>query len=951
MIKKFAKISAIVVASLLILLFLLPILFKGRILEAVKSQIHQHIEARVEFGRLRLSLIRNFPNVSVSLSDIRIIGVGHFEADTLASIGRVAVALDPFSLFANTGYEIQSIRISNPDILLKTLPDGTINWDIMKDVPTPEPEQPPAAPFALHLSQFKITQGNLVFDDQQNEMLVSLQNLNSTIRGDLSQDITTIATQNTTIDSLSVRFGALQVLSRVALSLEAEVEANLADLVFTFRENQLTLNELPLRFDGSVAMQGEDMNLDLTFAALRSEFRDFLSLVPAIFMKDFASLQTEGFLSLDGFAKGIYNENQLPAFGLNLKVENGMFRYPQLPASVNNVMVSAAISNPGGDMDRTVIDIPALSMVVAGNPVSARMNLLTPISDPQVDAAIKGKLNLAQVGDFYPLEEGTTLRGLVDADLQARGRMSYIENNEYERFFAEGRLVVNDVFVQVPAYAHPVEISRAEFILSPRFANMPVFSMKLGESDLSASGRIDNILGFVLTDQLLTGSFQTSSSFFNLNQLMEGLPAQETPEEPTQLSVIRVPENIDFTLRSQFDRLKFGNLDITNARGVVLVAEGTAKLENVQMSLLGGQLAMNGSYSTKAESPVVDFGLNISNFDVQQAFAMLSTVRILAPVAQFVRGNFSANLNLSSLLTDSLSPVLTSLRGAGRLSSGELAVAGVPAMTQLAELTAVDVFRELSVRDLLLNFAFSDGKIDVQPFDLRFAQSVARISGSTFFDQTVSYVMNIEIPRAQFGGAANQVLDNLVSQASDRGLQIAPGEKVNLDVVIGGTITRPEVSFGLSGMMTDAITQIRDQVQQKIDDTKQQVIDRADEIRTEVETRVQETADEARQKVQAELDARANQVMEEANRVADRIRSEATTAAERLRSEARTQAQRLEAEASGPIAQLAARRAAQALVAEADQRAKALEDEAGRNANRVVAEAQTRADRIRAGLE
>ena len=915
----------------------------------MKSQIHQHIEARVEFGRLRLSLIRNFPNVSVSLSDIRVIGIGPFEADTLASVGRVAIAVDPFSLFANIGYEIQSIRISNPDILLKTLPDGTMNWDIMKDVPEPEllPEHHPKEPFVLHLKQFAISQGTLIFDDRQNEMFVAIRNLNSTLRGDLSQDQTTISTRNTTIDSLTVRIGALPVLTRVSLDLTAQVDANLADMVFTFRENQLTLNELPLRFDGTVAMQGDDINLDLTFAALRSEFRDFLSLVPAIFMKDFASLQTEGFLSLDGFAKGIYNENQLPAFGLNLKVENGMFRYPQLPASVNNVMVSAAISNPGGDIDHTVVDIPSFSMVVAGNPVSARMNLRTPVSDPQVDAAVKGKLNLAQVGDFYPLEAGTTLRGLIDADLQVRGRMSYIENRQYERFFAKGRLLVNDVFAKVPAYAHPVEISRAEFILSPRFVNMPVFSMKLGESDLSASGRIDNILGFVLTDQLLTGSFQTTSSFFNLNQLMGGVPAQETPEEPTQLSVIRVPENIDFTLRSQFDHLMFGNLNITNARGVVVVAEGTAKLENVQMNLLGGQLALNGSYSTKDESPVVDFGLNISNFDVQQAFAMLSTVRILAPVAQFVRGNFSANLNLSSLLTDSLSPVLASLRGAGRLSSGGLAVAGVPAMTQLAELTKVDAFRELSVRDLLLTVAFSDGKIDVQPFDISFAQSVARISGSTFFDQTVSYVMNVEIPRAQFGGAANRVLENLVSQASARGLQITPGEKVNLDVVIGGTITRPEVSFGLSGMMTDAITQIRDQVQQKIDDTRQQVMDRADEIRTEVETRVQETADEARQKVQAELDARANQVMEEANSVANRIRSEAHTAAERLRSEARTQAQRLEAEAPGPMAQLAAR----LFIAEADQRAKALEAEADRNATRIVGEAQIRADRIRGGLE
>jgi len=953
MVKKALKITAIVIASVFVLLLLAPFIFKGKILEIVKNQINQHVEARVEFGRLGLSLIRSFPNASVSLDDIHIIGIGSFENDTLVSVKRIAVAVDLFSLIGADGYEIKSLRITQPDVLLKTLKDGSVNWDIMKEAPEqlPEPDQPPPAPFALHLRQFAVEQGNLIFDDLQNNMYVSVVNLNTAIRGNLATDITTIATRYTTIDSLTVRQGALPLLTRVRLNLTAEVEANLADMIFTLRDNELSLNELPLRFDGTIAMPGDTMNIDFRFAALRSEFRDFLSLVPAVFMKDFASLRTEGFLELSGFVNGLFYENHLPGFGLNIAVDNGMFSYPGLPASVTNIQVRANIENPGGLPDNTVIDIPVFSLLAGGNPVSARLNLLTPESDPQIDAALKGRINLAEVSHYFPLEEGTTLRGIIDSDLQVRGRMSYIENQQYQRFFAEGRLLISDVMAQVPAYAHPVEVARAEFFMSPQFVNVPVFNMKLGESDLSATGRIDNILGYFLSGEPITGSFQTTSSFFNINQLMEGLPEQEAPAEPTQFSVIKVPENLDFTLRSQFNRLLFGQIDITNAQGVIRVAEGAARLENLRMNLLGGTLAINGSYNTTGKQPAVDFGLNISQFDVQQAFAAFSTIRILAPVAQFAKGNFSAALNLNTLLTDSLTPVLHSLRGSGNLLSSLLSVSGLPAMNKLSELTRVDALRELSVAGVNLNFAFSDGKVDVQPFDFRFGQSVARLGGSTFFDQTVNYVMNIQMPRAQFGGAANQVLDNLVGQAAAKGLTITPGETVNLDVLIGGTITRPEVSFGLSGMMTDAIGQLRDQLQKRVEDVRQQVVDKAAEIRTEVETRVQETVDEARIKLQAEWDARANQVLDEANRMAERIRTEARTAAERIRAEARTQAQRLEEQASGPVAQIAARRASQALITEADRNALALENEAEKNATSAIAQAQLRADRIRAGLE
>jgi hypothetical protein len=128
-------------------------------------------------------------------------------------------------------------------------------------------------------------------------------------------------------------------------------------------------------------------------------------------------LKADGSLELNGFVKGIYTDDEIPGFGVKLGVKDGMFQYPNLPASVSNVQFSLNIDNPGKDIDLTVIDMPALRMNLGGNPIDARLNLRTPVSDPQIDALLKGRIDLSQVGNFYPLEEGTTLRGLVDSDL------------------------------------------------------------------------------------------------------------------------------------------------------------------------------------------------------------------------------------------------------------------------------------------------------------------------------------------------------------------------------------------------------------------------------------------------------------------------------------------------------------------------------------------------------
>ena len=939
--KKAFKISGIIVGSILLLLIVLPFAFKGKIVERVKTEINKNLNATVEFGAFRLSFIRSFPDVLVRVDELKVIGVGPFEKDTLAAIGRTGVTIDLFSLFRESGFEIKSVRLEQPNILLKVLKDGTYNWDIMKESDGDEISEEDA--FVLHLKQARIAGGKLIYHDDEITTYVLAEDVNGTLRGDLSMDVTTISTRNANIGAFSLRYGNMPILNKIAVNLTAEIEANLVDYIYTFRENEALFNELPVRFDGLIGLPEEGILMDFTFAALRSEFKDFLSIIPAVYTKDFSALKADGSMELSGFVNGLYTDDEIPGFGILLGVKDGMFQYPDLPASVSNVQLSLNIDNPGKDFDLTVVDMPALRMNLGGNPIEARLNLRTPVSDPQIDALLNGRIDLSQVGNFYPLESGTSLRGIVESDLQARGRMSAIESGRYNDFFAEGHFKVNNMLYSASDLPQTVEVSLAEFFLSPQFVSMPVFAMKFGESDLAASGRIDNILGFVLNDQMLTGSFETRSAFFNLNQLMEETP-EETADEPMQLSVIKVPENIDFSLRSRFDRLLFGQLDITNVEGLIRVAESRASLQDVRMNLLGGSLALNGAYSTQGEIPAIDFGLDILQFDIQQAFNAFNTFQVLAPIGRYALGVFSANLSLSSLLDNTLSPLLETMTGAGNLRSPSLSLQGSPAMTKLSDLTRVDAFKQLNIRDLKVAFDFADGKVDVKPFDLNFGQSVAQVSGSTFFDQTIHFLMNIEMPRAQFGGAANQVLDNLLTQAAGKGLNITPGETVNLDVIIKGTFTDPEVSFGLSGVMDDAVDQLRDQVEQRLQDE-------VDEVRDRVEDQVRETVDEARQKVQAELDARAAQVMEQANRQADNIRREANAGAERIRTEARQQAQRLEDEASGPIAKAAARRAGEALIREADQRAKQVQDEGERNAQRVISEAQLQADRIRSGEE
>ena len=85
--KKIVKIVAIVVAVVLVAAFVAPMLLRGKIAQIVKREANEMLDARVDFEKLDISLLRHFPHASVELEGLTVVCAAPFEGDTLASVG------------------------------------------------------------------------------------------------------------------------------------------------------------------------------------------------------------------------------------------------------------------------------------------------------------------------------------------------------------------------------------------------------------------------------------------------------------------------------------------------------------------------------------------------------------------------------------------------------------------------------------------------------------------------------------------------------------------------------------------------------------------------------------------------------------------------------------------------------------------------------------------------
>jgi len=931
--KKFLKIFFLSLLVILAFLIAAPFLFKDKIVSLIKETANEQLLAKVDFGNFDLSLLSSFPDFRFELENLVVSGTGEFEKDTLAKIGLIKLDLNLRSVLSGGPYKINEISVKNSVIHAIVLENGKANWDIARpssDTTAEKPEESKEkSPFSLSLKKLSIENARIRYDDASSKMNAELDSLNFSLKGDFTQDDFDLTTA-LRIAKTSFMMSGIKYLNKARIQFDAQTQANMPSMKFTFKENSFYINNLGLTWNGYVAMPDSTMEMDLKLSLLKADFKSILSLIPAIYTKDFSSLQTSGKIALDAFAKGVYAANRYPAFGLNLVIENAMFKYPSLPKSVNNIQVNVSIQNKDGKPDNTVLDLNKFHLEMAQNPVDMVAHVKTPVSDPAFYAKVKGKVDLSSVKEFIPMEKSDNLNGIISSDIEVDGRMSYVDKKEYEKFKAGGELRIENMNYTSASLTYLVSIQTLNLQFSQAFVELKKFDGMLGKSDVHADGRIDNFMGYIFRDEALKGVFNFNSSFLDLNELTSSSGTSTTSANqpsaaaqpsaaPASTAVAEVPGNIDFELNSRLKNVVFQNMNISDVTGKIIIRNKRAVLDHLKMNMLEGTLGLNGFYETYGPKKArTGLDLDVNHFNIQEAVKTFNTIEKLAPAAKYASGYFSTTLkNFVVDLNEKMEPDLQSVNAEGTLKTSQIKVGGFPPLVKLGETLKMDALKETQVQDVNVTYRIKDGRVYFDPFKTKVSQIPVEISGSTGLDQTIDYFWKMEVPRSQLGNQANEALSSLLSKANAAaGTQVQLGDKIKINVRFGGTVTNPTVkpSFGDG------------------DDTKSTVTN----VVSTVTTQALNTAiDKAQEEAQKILDQAQEQV--------NKIRAETAAQIEKIRSEGYAAADKMVEEAKNPLEKIAAKKAAEAAKKKVDDQCKKLNDESEARCNKILEEAREKA--------
>jgi hypothetical protein len=949
---KSLKIVGGTILFLIILAISLPFVFKDKLVRIAKEQINQQLHATVDFGKVSLSLFRSFPDMTMSLKELTIDGIDTFEKVRLLNVKEVNLNLNLLSVFNGGQIEIHTFNMVNPQVQFLVREDGTYNWDIFKETEVDSITIEKTESFDLAaIKKYTITNGEISYADYESNIFLLMDDVHHRGSGDFKSDAFIMETQ-TEAKSLSFRLGTIDYIKQAIVSATINVDMQMSDLKFTFTDSHFQLNQLKMDVNGGIALKDEAIDMNIAFDAGRSEFKSLLSLIPSLYSRNFDGLTANGDLVAKGIIKGTYDpvENLMPGFDIQLKVDNGSFRYVDLPAGVDRVNFDMKLQSDGmRAYDDLIVAVSQASLRIADNPIQASLSLRTPLSDPDIQCEVKGRLDLNSLKMVFPLEESEVYTGIIDLNLDLAGRLSAIERKQYNLFKAEGRGSVTNLNISSGSFELPLKVDKANFNVTPAHIKVDQVNMEIGTSDLRISGFIDNYLEYFFQDTWLKGRFDVSTSKLNLNEWMKYAPESDQPESTTA-GVIDLPGNIDFYLKAIADEVLYDHFMLTNVKGEVRIFDKKASLANLDFGLFGGQWGLNGTYDVNnINRPQVDFDFNIKQLDIRQAATHITSLGLMAPIASRTTGLLSTGLSFKGALHSDMSLDLMSIGGKGRLASNNLFIEGFEPLNELASRLNISRLAKQKIDDVKIFFRISEGRMDVDPYEVMLGNIQSTIAGYTTLEQDIFYLMNLKIPRSEFGNKSNQIFDQLLSEGRKRGLKVDEMPFLFAEVQIEGKILAPRLTFKLGDETKNLAQSLQQQLEGLVKDKIEEVKSIVDDKISEAKQIADDKINEARLKAQAELDQRADDLLKEAETTAAKWREEARQAANRVRQEGEEQAKRLESENTNPLRQAASKIAADKIRNESNRNADRVEQEANQRIDQLLRDTKLRADAIRKG--
>ncbi len=786
-----AKVWLIIVSIPIILIVGAVIALKAyftsdRLKALVIPQIEQATHRSVALNDISLSV---FPSIGVDMDGFSLSnrkGDG-FSQTPFLTLSRLSVRVSLMPLLKG-GVEVTEIVLEQPRLLVETNKAGVTNYGDMtqsSDLEAKSSSTKSTSSMAgFLLSNFQIVNGSLDYLDHKQNSAMRVRGLDNTMNMKGSSDGITVDGKASVAD-FSYGTVSAPLISGLRLTLDHRIDYSFSRDVVTVEKGDMTVQDMALKVSGKVSdVSGKAMVLDLTVSSDKLNITELLSLVPKEYMKKAEGLKGNGTAQVMLAIKGTVTDSTQADISGKISSTNASIQYAKLPKPITNINIVSEFTRAKTKQE---FKLEKFSANLGDNPISATMDMVD-FENPSITMVLNGSLNLAEVGQYYPLEPGTELAGRMSANVNVAGKVK-----EPSTMRGSGTMEFHGVSIKTPASVNPVKNLEGAITFNNQQVEAKRLSMNLGKSDLTLAFALRNYLSMISEDKSLPRP--TANLTLNSNHLYTAdvMPSDKQDQKGTTKdtaaaknprSGVPLP-NVDMDISAAIGTLTMEKFEFTNVRGAMRIANGVITMQNFSLNGFGGSAISKGSLNLKdPKHPLFDLALDINGVESHSLLPHFTSF------GERLNGKMTMNTTMKGGLNDTLGLIPSMLNGQGRVQIADGQVTGVKVNQAIASLLKLPDLETIKFKDWGNSFTIADGRIIIKDLKIHALDADYTVNGSQGLDGSLDYGMTMLLSQST-SGKVN--LPGFAGQAA--ALFKDESGRLKLDFAVGGTSDDPKVSL------------------------------------------------------------------------------------------------------------------------------------------------------------
>jgi len=757
--KRFRIILEYLSAFVLIVMLLLAIAgvvvlkFYGDDLKSfVMEQINHRLDSKVDVDEITVKVFQKFPNTSIQLKNVTVWSTHNFNtrgfdgpgADTLLSAKSINVTFNLLGLIRKK-YNIRQLEIKEGILHLYTDLDGEVNYNIFSGNGRKQKEVSP-----VNLSSLRITDFSLVLNNQVKQLISTgilkridlngrFSKRNTQLKGSLSGWLGEISNQD--------------ILYASNRELEAELNLDVQDSLYTIKSGQLQLDRIVADMDGHFILhRGEGVEMELFAAARNLEIHEVLDLLPSEISKPLRGIKGNGKLQLSSNINGMVSSTLAPKIEADFQTSNANLSWDRLPFSLKKLNLIGSYSN-GGEFNpvTTSLIIESLSSEVGSDHLSLNGRIHN-FYDPDFSFKLKGDIHPEQWLRWYEQIPLNKARGTIYSDINVSGSYDRLKpkGQKFLAFDFSGGLSLEEVEFRIHKDDTPFTRVNGTIHIENDFWE-PSLSGSFGNSDFTFAGSGLNLLSYLMKkDEPLVASATLHTNQLDLQELISSFSRADKKRDGTILFPDRLRLKLDFVV-SEFTMQRF---EARHVRGVATYDSPVLLVDSLTMQTMDGTLT--GDYKmTQGQGRDIFVNVNSSlyNLDIKKLFYSFKSFGQDQITDEHIKGTISGNSLFSADFDSTFSIRKESILSENNVSIQDGELNSFSPILALSRFIEVEELQNIQFETLENNILIKEGQVIIPSMEIHTNALNMSASGIHEFNNHYDYRLKLKLSELLYSKA------------------------------------------------------------------------------------------------------------------------------------------------------------------------------------------------------